>query len=281
MVDWQERITHETSPAIRIEHTLRYQLAGELIRTSGTWLDVGCGAGVAAAAAIGGRLDGRAVLVDASPAAVEAAEAEIQSAETVGVVADLSKPDDVARVREALLTDPPEGDRCATCFELIEHLENFVPAVELLVELAEREAFTVLLSVPNDAFWTIENVHHETMWGEGAFEELRRLLPDDHVAARQLALSGSAIVPFGDTPAFDAKGELDPNGVPSHMIIAFGPRAEVLRTRSTVVQTDIGEQRRWERQRESDLAFFQAELFGRPEHGLRARLRQILGRGRR
>jgi hypothetical protein len=57
--------------------------------------------------------------------------------------------------------------------------------------LADHHDFTVSLSVPNDAFWSIENPFHHTMWGEGAFEELRRLLPADHVVARQFALQGS------------------------------------------------------------------------------------------
>ena len=79
-----------------------------------------------------------------------------------------------------------------TCFETLEHLESFVPLVELLIELGAR-GYTVVLSVPNDAFWSIENPHHRTMWGEGAVRGAARLLPGDHVALEQVALAGSAI----------------------------------------------------------------------------------------
>ena len=50
-MEWQERITGETPPSIRIEHELRYATAAALVRSAPVWLDLGCGAGVAAAAA--------------------------------------------------------------------------------------------------------------------------------------------------------------------------------------------------------------------------------------
>ena len=65
MSDWQERITYETAPAIRAEHELRYRAAAPLILRGGPWADLGCGNGLAADAALGGRAAGaRAVLVD-------------------------------------------------------------------------------------------------------------------------------------------------------------------------------------------------------------------------
>ena len=45
---------------------------------------------------------------------------------------------------------------------------------------------TVVMSVPNDAFWATENPHHRTMWGEGAFAELQSLLPEGHTVAPQV-----------------------------------------------------------------------------------------------
>jgi hypothetical protein len=138
----------------------------------------------------------------------------------------------------------------------VEHLASFAPLVQMLRELSERHGFTVLLSVPNDAFWSIENPHHQTVWGEGAFEELRRLLPAGHVVLRQLALQGSAVVRAGGDPELQpVQGELEPGGVPSHMLAAFGPRADGLATGAAVAQVDLEEQRRWERQREADLIF--------------------------
>src|SRR4051812_9051454 len=222
MPEWQERITRETPPAIRIEHEVRYGAVAPLARSAPTWVDLGCGAGIAAAGALAGEGPARAVLVDASEEALAQAAREIPAGETVGVKADLATAEGLAAVRTAL-GDARDG--VATCFEVIEHLESFVGVVELLVELATERDFTVVLSVPNDAFWPIESPWHKTMWGEGSFEELRRLLPADHVVIAQVPLQGSALIPAGSAPAdagsFAARGD----GIASHFIAAFGPRA--------------------------------------------------------
>jgi SAM-dependent methyltransferase len=257
MPEWQERITRETPPAIRIEHEVRYGAVAPLARTAPTWVDLGCGAGIAAAGALAGEGPRRAVLVDASDEALEQAAREIPAGETVTVKADLSSADGLAAVRAAL-GDARDG--VVSCFEVIEHLESFVGVVELLVELAAERAFTVVLSVPNDAFWPIESPWHKTMWGEGSFEELRRLLPADHVVVAQVPLQGSALIPEGAEPAtpgsFAARGD----GVPSHFLAAFGPRRGELGARSAVAQADLAEQRRWERQREANLAIYEDHI---------------------
>ncbi len=222
MPEWQERITHETPPAIRIEHEARYRAAAPLVRGAATWLDLGCGAGVAAAAVFGDQGPQKAVLVDASADALAQAVREVPAQERVPVQADLSTSEGLDAVRAAL-ADARDG--VATCFEVIEHLESFVGAVELLVELAQERDFTVVLSVPNDAFWPIESPWHKTMWGEGSFEELRRLLPAEHVIARQVPLEGSAIVPEGADPASPPPLAARADAVPSHYLAAFGPRA--------------------------------------------------------
>ena len=257
MPDWQERITHETEPAIRAEHDLRYRVAADLIRSSSTWCDLGCGNGLAAADALGEGFAGRAVLVDVDPAVIETAAAHISSGETVQLAADLASPEELARVREALL-GAEAGERTVTCFEVIEHLTSFAPLVSLLVELAADHGVTVVLSVPNDAFWALENPHHHTVWGEGAFEELRRLLPADHVLLRQLALNGSRIVrPDAPPPPTEIAVDVPPDAVPTNLVAAFGPRAGAVAGAAMVVHTDLDEQRAWERQRESDIAFYQ------------------------
>src|SRR5262249_14116780 len=125
--------------------------------------------------------------------------------------------------------------------------------------LSERHGFTVLLSVPNDAFWALENPHHQTSWGEGSFEELRTLLPADHVMLRQLVLQGSAVGRADSEPELgSATVELDPEGVPSHMLAAFGPESDKVAVGAEVAQTVMEEQRRWERQREADLGMLAA-----------------------
>ncbi|HEV2062443.1 MAG TPA: methyltransferase domain-containing protein [Solirubrobacteraceae bacterium] len=258
MPDWQERITRETAPAVRVEHDIRYRLAEPLILGARTWADLGCGNGVAAADVVGGTYRARAVFVDVQQEAVDAAVSAVGAAEPVGLAADLTERDDLARVREAVLEGT--GPRAITCFEVIEHLRTFVPLVEMLSELAEGGEATVLLSVPNDDFWALENPYHESMWGEGSFAELRSLLPGGTVVARQLALQGSAVVPEGrDGGQVDVSLRADAEGaVATHFLAAMGPQADLLGVHAAAAQTDLEEKRRWERQREADLAYFQA-----------------------
>jgi 2-polyprenyl-3-methyl-5-hydroxy-6-metoxy-1,4-benzoquinol methylase len=258
MPDWQERLAHDTNPAIRAEHVLRYRSAVPLIATAPVWVDLGCGAGVAAVEALGASSARHAVLVDASQAAIDEAATSVPAQAVTTVQADLTDAADAARVRDAALAVGRDGT--ITCFEVIEHLVSFVAVLELMVELTTDHGYTAVLSVPNDAFWTMDNPFHETMWGEGAFEELRRMLPADHRVAHQVPVVGSAIVPDGEAkdlqpPAVTVAAER----VPSHFIAAFGPRAEALAPQAFAAPADLDGQRLWERQREANLAFLEAE----------------------
>jgi len=257
MADWQERITRDTKPSIRVEHDLRYAAAAPIVRGAASWADLGCGSGVAAADALGADSLGRVVLVDADHEALDQAGRDLQAREVVRVHADLARDTGVAEVRSALDAGAPGA---ITCFEVIEHLETFVPLVEALIELSAA-GWTVVLSVPNDAFWALENPYHHTMWGEGAFEELRRLLPADAVIARQVPLDGSHLV----LETFDGVLEVPaiqprPDAVPSHFLAAFGPQAGLLASRALAIPSDLDGRRTWERQRESTLAVLEAEL---------------------
>jgi SAM-dependent methyltransferase len=254
MADWQERITRDTKPSIRVEHDLRYAVAAPLIQDAPAWVDLGCGTGVAAADALGEAQLGRVVLVDADADALDQAGRDLRTRETARVQADLATDDGVAAVRAALGDTPG----VITCFEVVEHLKTFVPLIGALIELAEQ-GWTVVLSVPNDAFWALENPYHETMWGEGAFEELRRLLPEDAVVARQIPLDGSHLV-LDDQPLELPAITPRPDAIPSHFLAAFGPRAGELRPRALAIPSDLDGRRTWERQRESTLAVLEAEL---------------------
>jgi hypothetical protein len=157
-----------------------------------------------------------------------------------------------------------------TCFEVVEHLSTIVALIETLTKMAAESDVDVILSVPNDAFWAIENPHHQTMWGEGAFEELRRLLPADAVVMRQIALAGTAIVPVA--PDGRAAAELDLrlaadalSAVPTHLLTAFGPRASTLRPTADVTALDLDGRRRWEREREAAASVVDALLAARGE----------------
>jgi SAM-dependent methyltransferase len=254
MSDWQERIDRDTEPAIRAEHELRYGILAPLLAGRAVWADLGCGTGLAALAALRGRLPERALLVDIDPAVVSAAARELGIPDTSELLADLVEPRDLQRIGEALLERP--GERVVSCFEVVEHLSTFVPLLEWAGALAREGAATFVLSVPNDAFWSIENPYHRSCWGEGAFEELRRLLPPAHTLLRQVALAGSALLDWRSTPerhelAVRVGGEL---AVATHFVAAFGPRHAELRRRAVAVQADPLARRCWERTRDANLA---------------------------
>lgn len=257
---WQERITRDTPPAILAEHDLRYRLVAPLVRTSAAWADLGCGSGVAASPALTEGLPAHVVLIDLDPAAVSHAAAELGVADAVTLDGDLTDPAVLASVTNALLD--VEGDRVVSCFEVVEHLKTFVPLLEWATDLAQRGKATFVMSVPNDAFWAIENPFHQARWSEGAFDELRRLLPSEHTLLRQVALTGSALVRWNNETeshhcTVSVGGE---RTVTSHFITAFGPRHAELTRGAVAMPIDQLEQRRWERQRESDLAFLEADL---------------------
>jgi SAM-dependent methyltransferase len=280
VITWEERLTHESKPHTRVEHDLRYGLAAPLVASGVLWAELGCGNGIAAADALQGSFAGRAVLVDQSGAALDRAREALRIADMRALVADLATTDGVAAAREAILDGAPAGPRTVTCFEVVEHLESFVPVMELLFELAGEHDFTTLLSVPNDAFWAIQNPYHQTMWGEGAFEELRRLLPAGHVLLRQVPLVGSAAV-AEDTTLPLADVTVAAERVPSHYLAAFGPRAGEVAPRALALAADLDEQRRWERQRENDIAVMQHTLEGfRPTFAYRDRLEAELEQAR-
>jgi hypothetical protein len=258
MSDWQERITHETPPAIQAEHELRYRLAAPLILEGGRWADLGCGNGVAAAAALGDARPALAVLVDLDEQAAAGAARELRLPEATVMAADLTDPEDLERISHALALGAGAA-AVVTCFEVIEHLSSFVALLGWASALAQEHGVTFLISVPNDAFWSIQNPHHRTSWSDGAFEELRGLLPAEHTLLRQVALAGSAFVGW-ESPTERHELEVATGAagtVATHFIAAFGPRHDALGTGALAVQEDMIEQRRWERQRENDLALMQ------------------------
>jgi 2-polyprenyl-3-methyl-5-hydroxy-6-metoxy-1,4-benzoquinol methylase len=255
--DWYERITQETPPDILAEHDLRYALVAPLIAESALWCDLGCGNGIGAATALAGRRPGgRVVLVDNDAEAIAAARRELSVADAVAITADLSSADGLAHVREHV---GGEDGTVVTCFEVVEHLETFVPLITMLTEL-EAGGATVVLSVPNDAFWNMRNPYHLAAWGEGAMAELRSVLPESHILLHQVALSGSAVLPEGADERFEVEVRARAAGPPTHFIVAMGAHAERVRPGAQVTQVDVVERRSWERQREAHLAVAEATL---------------------
>ncbi|MHB8492077.1 MAG: methyltransferase domain-containing protein [Solirubrobacteraceae bacterium] len=260
MSDWQERITHDTAPATRVEHELRYQLAAPLIADSAVWVDLGCGNGIAAAAAIGATRPASAVMVDVSQSAVDSAAAALHGTPVRGLCADLTDLASLEQVGAHL--EEHGGDQLVTAFEVLEHLETFLPLLEWSTDLARGAHATFLLSVPNDEFWAIQNPYHMTSWGPGAFEELRHLLPAEHTAVRQVALAGSGLCDWDCTLTEHRVAAVvgGPGTVTSHFLVAFGPRHAQLRAQALVRQSDVLAQRLWERQRESNMAISESRI---------------------
>lgn len=260
MTDWQERITHDTAPGIRVEHELRYGLVAPLIATSAVWVDLGCGTGVAARAALGERRPQQAVLVDLDEEAVAGAAAELAMPDARLVTADLTDPVALSTIGTELLA--VEGTRLVTCFEVVEHLQTFIPLLEWVFTLARDGAATFVMSVPNDAFWSTQNPYHTTIWGTSAFDELSRLLPVDRTVLQQVELTGSAFVGFAGSLEHHTL-DLEVGGVqtvPTHFIAAIGPHHSQVQPAALAVQTETAERRRWERQRESNLAVAEARV---------------------
>jgi hypothetical protein len=199
------------------------------------------------------------VLVDIDAQAIATAARELGLEQSRQLVADLTRPEELRLISEALL--PLGTGPVLTCFEVLEHLHSFLALLEWSNELAGEHAATFILSVPNDAFWSTRNPHHLTVWSEAAFEELRQLLPREHTLLRQVGLSGSATVAW---QGGQARHELavrvgGEDTVATHFIVAFGPRHRELGSAALAVQTDVSEQRRWERWRESDVAVAQRQ----------------------
>jgi hypothetical protein len=160
---------------------------------------------------------------------------------------------------ERLRAAVPQGG-VVTAFETIEHLEDFAETVEALIELsAEREA-TVVLAVPNHAFAPAAE-GTRTSWDEGAFAELRSLLPAGHVVLHQLALRGSAVA-GADAPAGERSVvvEVDPATAPVAFLAAFGPRAGDLGASACVAQADLVAERAARARLQAELELLRARV---------------------
>ena len=157
----------------------------------------------------------------------------------------------------AAIGDAPRRRR-VTCFEVIEHLRDVRPAASSCWSSSRRAGFTVVLSVPNDAFWALENPYHQTMWGEGAFEELRRLLPPDARRGPAGPADGSAIAlaegASGTSTVPPVALRADARPVALHRPRSARGATQLALARAAVARRDLEAQRRWERQREANLA---------------------------
>ena len=261
MPTWEARVSRGTAPADRVDAELRYAFAAPLVREAALWIDLGCGTGVPAGAALAGRpLAGRVILVDASPEALGEAGREVGGEVAAAVQADLSSAEGAAAVRTAVAGAGIAGPVLVTCFDVLHQLADFTALVDLLLALGDDGA-TVVLSVPDDAAGALDDPHRASAWSAGAAEELRRLLPAGAISLVQVPVRAAVIVPA-------AGGESAPLGsvtvaadrAPSHHLLAFGPEAGRLVPASLARAADLDAERADARRRESDLAYLEARL---------------------
>jgi hypothetical protein len=261
MARWEERIERGSDPSIVVEHVVRYRFALPLISGADLWIDLGCGSGYPAALATA-MLEAaprRTLLVDVDPDAAKVAAGNLAPLRPDRLEADLAEAGGRNAIAAAIRAT--DAERLAiSCFETLEHLEQFSGVVAWLRAQVEQNGADVVLSVPNEAFWTIENPIHKSTWGEGAFAELLSMLPE-HTAWSQFPVNGSWIAAEGDDSATtDIRAEPGDARVPSHFLVALGPHRERLRVAAGAMRTDLRERRRWEREREARLSWLEQRV---------------------
>jgi len=222
-----ERV-RDSDPAAQVERDARRHIAAGL-GDGRTWLDLRAAGGPAAA--------------DPAPNGA------------IALTGDFSTAEDLRAVREAA----GEG-ALITVFDTVEHLESFVGLVELLTELSEQHGATVVVGVPNDAVGDDDAAARRSVWGEGAFAELRSVLPPGHVVWHQVALRGSAVVPAGHEGLHEGAVALTDDGVPVAFLAAFGPGAGRLAPAVGVVQVDVGAERAARAAADAELAYLRARV---------------------
>ena len=145
-------------------------------------------------------------------------------------------------------------------FDTLEHLPSFAALVELLVTVAEEQEATVVLERPQRRGRPRRPAARRTTWDEGAFAELRSMLPTDHAVWHQLALRGTAVVPAGHEGLHEGAVALTDDGAPVAFLAAFGPLAGELAPAVGVVQAEVAAERAARRAADAELAVLRARV---------------------
>jgi hypothetical protein len=219
----------DTDPAARVERDARRHVAAGLGDRGGAWVDLRAEDGPAA---------GDPPHEGATP-----------------LTSAFADDDDLAAVREAA-----GRGGLVTVFDTLEHLPSFAALVQLLVELAEEQEATVVVGVPNDAVGPLDPAARRTTWDEGAFAELRSMLPADHAVWHQLALRGTAVVPAGHEGLHEGAIALTDDDAPVAFLAAFGPLAGELAPAVALVQAEVAAERAARRAADAELAVLRARV---------------------
>jgi SAM-dependent methyltransferase len=260
MPTWEARVSGATAPADRVDAEVRYAFAAPLLRDAALWIDLGCGTGVAAGAALAGGAVARVVLVDRSTEALAQARRECGAEVVAAVEADVETAEGIAAVRAAIAEARGEGEGATvvTCFDVLHQLTDFTVLVELLLALG-AEGATVVLSVPDDAAGALDDPRRATACSAGAAGELRRLVPDGAVVARQVPVRAAAIVVDGESAPLGTVA-IGADQAAAHHLLAFGPDAARLTPVSHAHAAPLDDERADARRRESDLAYLEARV---------------------
>ncbi len=218
----------DTDPAARVERDARRHVASGL-SGRGAWVDLRAEDGPAA---------GDPPPEGATP-----------------LTSSFADDDDLAAVRDAA-----GHGGLVTVFDTLEHLPSFAALVQLLVTVAEEQEATVVVGVPNDAVGPVDLAARRTTWDEGAFAELRSMLPTDHAVWHQLALRGTAVVPAGHEGLHEGAVALTDDGAPVAFLAAFGPLAGELAPAVGVVQAEVAAERAARRAADAELAVLRARV---------------------
>lgn len=165
----------------------------------------------------------------------------------------------------AALRERARDGSVVVCADVLERMTNFGDLVSTLTTLATQRDVTVLLAVTNEPYADGGSEARGSVWGAGAIEELRQLLPAEHLLWHEVALRGAALVPADGPAALGAEIEIDhAQTVPVGFVIAFGPRAANLAATATVGAADLSAERAYERARTAELEVLRARVGARP-----------------
>ena len=226
MPDWQERITRRPSPALARRARGALPAGGAAHRRERRLVRPRLRHGIAAAAAAGRRFAGPPVLVGPERDGVAQA-ASAEAARRVEVVADLRRRRRSERVSDALRARRRRGRAC----HVLRASSSTSPPSSRCSSALVRARGTPsrwCSRCPTTRSAPIENPPTPSAWGEGAFDELRRLAARRRARAAPGPAAGLGrrwpARRAGDAGTPRRRRRRRADAPPTHFLAAFGPR---------------------------------------------------------